>query len=32
MYEGYTLSESQCAAIDRSNAEAVFPRLRGGLS
>jgi hypothetical protein len=32
MYEGHTLSESQRAAIDRSNAEALFPRLRGVLS
>jgi predicted TIM-barrel fold metal-dependent hydrolase len=32
MYEGFSLSESQRAAIDRSNAEALFPRLRGGLS
>jgi predicted TIM-barrel fold metal-dependent hydrolase len=32
MYEGFSLSESQHAAIDRSNAEALFPRLRGGLS
>jgi predicted TIM-barrel fold metal-dependent hydrolase len=31
MYEGYTLSERQRAAIDRSNAEALFPRLSGGL-
>jgi len=30
MYEGYTLSKSQRASIDRSNAEALFPRLRGG--
>jgi 6-methylsalicylate decarboxylase len=32
MYEGYTLSESQRAAADCSSAEALFPRLRGGLS
>jgi hypothetical protein len=32
IYEGYTLSESRRAAIDRSDAEALFPRLRGGLS
>jgi predicted TIM-barrel fold metal-dependent hydrolase len=32
MFEGFSLSESQRAAIDRSNAEALFPRLRGGPS
>ena len=28
----FSLSENQRAAIDRSNAEALFPRLPGGLS
>jgi 6-methylsalicylate decarboxylase len=30
MYEGYSLSESQRASIDRGSAETLFPRLRGG--
>ena len=30
MYEGYALSETQRASIDRGNAEALFPRLKGG--
>jgi predicted TIM-barrel fold metal-dependent hydrolase len=30
MYEGYSFSAAQRASIDRSNAEALFPRLRGG--
>jgi predicted TIM-barrel fold metal-dependent hydrolase len=30
MYEGYSLNDTQRASIDRSNAEALFPRLRGG--
>jgi 6-methylsalicylate decarboxylase len=30
MYEGYSLSESQRASIDRGNAEALLPRLCGG--
>jgi len=29
MYEGYSLNDTQRASIDRSNAEALFPRLRG---
>lgn len=32
MYEGFSLSENQRAAIGRSNADALFRRLRGGLS
>jgi len=30
MYEGYALNGVQRASIDRGNAEALFPRLRGG--
>ena len=30
MYEGYSMSAEQRASIDRGNAEALFPRLRGG--
>jgi predicted TIM-barrel fold metal-dependent hydrolase len=30
MYESYSLNDAQRASIDRGNAEALFPRLRGG--
>ncbi len=30
MYESYALNDTQRASIDRGNAEALFPRLRGG--
>jgi predicted TIM-barrel fold metal-dependent hydrolase len=29
MYESYSLTDAQRASIDRGNAEALFPRLRG---
>lgn len=32
MYENYSMSEGQRESIDRGNAEALFPRLRGGKS
>jgi 6-methylsalicylate decarboxylase len=30
MYESYALNDAHRASIDRGNAEALFPRLRGG--
>ena len=30
MYESYSLNDAQRASIDRGNAQALFPRLRGG--
>ncbi len=30
MYESYALNDTRRASIDRGNAEALFPRLRGG--
>ena len=30
MYQSYAMSDAQRSSIDRGNAEALFPRLRGG--
>lgn len=30
MYESYSMNDAQRVSIDRGNAQALFPRLRGG--